>query len=176
MFCSKCGNIMPGNARRCSSCGALVEKSTKVNTPCDHPHNTTFTESVPAPVYNTNASQNNYGSRAPKVQFLEAIEQYFIRYVDFHGRSRRSEFWFAVWFISFVSSICFMFGMIGFVWWLLTVIPTAAISVRRLHDVGLPGTRLFLVLIPIFGFLLLVFLFLMPSGPANEWGPNPELQ
>lgn len=27
MFCRKCGNILPDNARSCNTCGAPVEKS-----------------------------------------------------------------------------------------------------------------------------------------------------
>lgn len=27
MFCRKCGNILPDNARSCNACGAPVEKS-----------------------------------------------------------------------------------------------------------------------------------------------------
>ena len=73
MFCPKCGNLLNDNEKYCRSCGAKVERSeSKVNAPCDHSHGTT---------------------ELPPVTLGEAVRLFFTRYVDFEGRSRRSEFW-----------------------------------------------------------------------------------
>ena len=72
MFCPKCGNLLNDNEKYCRSCGAKVERSeSKVNAPCDHSHGTT---------------------ELPPVTLGEAVRLFFTRYVDFEGRSRRSEF------------------------------------------------------------------------------------
>ena len=72
-----------------------------------------------------------------------------------------------------------------FVWWLATLIPALAVTVRRLHDRGVSGWWYaglliagFIPLVNIvafFGYLVLfVFLVLPGERAANKWGPNPK--
>ena len=72
-----------------------------------------------------------------------------------------------------------------FVWWLATLIPALAVTVRRLHDRGVSGWwyagLLVAGLVPLvnilafFGYLVLfVFLVLPGQQGANKWGPNPK--
>ncbi len=54
-------------------------------------------------------------------------------------------------------------------------IPSLAVSVRRLHDVGKSGATLFLGLIPIIGGLYLLYLFVKDGDLSfNEYGANPK--
>jgi uncharacterized membrane protein YhaH (DUF805 family) len=121
------------------------------------------------------------------MSFGAAIASYFSKYATFGGRARRSEFWFAVLFTTLVSVAI---GMIwpgttvevndmsiqqssipANLWSLATLVPSIALSVRRLHDVGRKGTYYLFVLLPIVGWIMLFVEFVKDSQPgANEFG------
>ena len=64
MFCSKCGNILPDNAKFCTSCGAKIENTaTSVNAACDHPHT---------------------GDPIASVDPITAVRRFFTHYADFN--------------------------------------------------------------------------------------------
>ncbi|MCF8546685.1 MAG: DUF805 domain-containing protein [Microbacteriaceae bacterium] len=121
------------------------------------------------------------------MSFGAAIASFFSKYATFSGRARRSEFWYAVLFTTLVSAV------IGLIWpsttvvlnemsfqqsslpanlWQLAIfVPSIALSVRRLHDVGRKGTYYLFVLLPIVGWILLFIQFLKDSEPvANAFG------
>src|SRR5687767_10234277 len=74
----------------------------------------------------------------------------FDNYANFNGRARRSEYWYFS-LVSTIFSIAAMLidkllgsglgstGIIGGLYSLLVFIPSMAVSVRRLHDVGKSG-------------------------------------
>jgi uncharacterized membrane protein YhaH (DUF805 family) len=118
------------------------------------------------------------------MSFGAAIASFFSKYATFSGRARRSEFWFAVLFATLVSIA------IGTIWpgttlvvnemsiqqsslpsnlWQLAIlVPSLALSWRRLHDVGRKGTYYLFILIPIVGWIMLFIQFVKDSQP----GPN----
>lgn len=49
------------------------------------------------------------------------------------------------------------------------VIALARLTVRRLHDSGRSGAWLWLLAVPVVGWLWLLVLLLAPSGPENRW-------
>lgn len=120
--------------------------------------------------------------------FNEAIRTCFAKYVDFSGRASRSEYWWFVLFIllgNFVLSFfdAAIFGtavdgqpvsVLGGIWSLALLLPSIAVGVRRLHDLDKSGWWLLLVLIPLIGFLVLLFFFVQKgtNGP-NRFGPDP---
>ena len=54
-------------------------------------------------------------------------------------------------------------------------IEPAAVTVRRLHDIGRSGWWALLMAVPVVGALILVVFALQDSQPeANEYGPNPK--
>jgi uncharacterized membrane protein YhaH (DUF805 family) len=117
----------------------------------------------------------------------------------FKGRARRKEYWtfflinglpFVI-FIAFFSPwnffetlimpiMAFAFGP----WWLKLLIPTGfiaifipicAITVRRLHDIGMGGWGLVLGFIPYVGGLVLFVLALLDGEPReNQYGVDPK--
>jgi uncharacterized membrane protein YhaH (DUF805 family) len=114
-------------------------------------------------------------------------------YADFSGRASRQAYWmFALMYVVVFTAItvaCGMYlslfasdalGAIGFMFWaywlifLALFIPTIAIQVRRLHDVGYSGWWYLISFVPFFGLLFLLVLFCLPSqdGP-NKYGPHP---
>jgi len=128
------------------------------------------------------------------VDVAEAVKLFFIRYVDFEGRSTRSEFWwvFLVWWVSALILVILLFGVgmnfnteelnpFGWIMALLflvfyfgTLIPGIALRVRRFHDQDLSGWLYLLRLIPYMGGLvILVFMVIEGKRGPNRFGPDP---
>ena len=109
------------------------------------------------------------------VSMIDAVKLFFTRYIDFKGRSRRSEYW---WFCLFNMIVGFVLGLIltdfSWIWSLVTLVPGLAICVRRLHDVGKSGWFYLWVLLPLAGFIIILIQFCKDSTEDNQWGPNPK--
>ncbi len=90
-------------------------------------------------------------------------------FANFNGRASRSEYWqftlingiinFA---LSYTESITLMI-----LFFLVTVIPSFAVGVRRMHDVDKSG---WLLLIP---FVNAIYLLTMGNKGFNNYGPEP---
>ena len=65
-------------------------------------------------------------------------------------------------------------GLLGGIYALAVLIPSIAVSVRRLHDTGRSGWWLLIALVPIIGVIVLVIFMLQDSKPENQYGPNPK--
>ena len=149
MYCKNCGKQLPDNAQFCDNCGARQVGGY-----------TTYTQ-----------------GREPKpsVGFIEAIKLFFTKYADFSTRSRRSEYWWIVLFGVLASAVA---GAIlrdySWLWTLAMLVPSIAIGVRRLHDIGKGGAWYLLNLIPLVGSIILIVWFCQDSAPDNQWGPNPK--
>ena len=114
----------------------------------------------------------------------------FDNYANFTGRARRSEYWYylltnfivvmlLVVISGFLSFLHYSLGIVGmilyFLYLALTIVPSLAVIVRRLHDVGKSGWYYFVAFIPFIGFIwLLVFLVTDSEYGTNAWGPNPK--
>jgi uncharacterized membrane protein YhaH (DUF805 family) len=58
---------------------------------------------------------------------------------------------------------------------LAVFIPTIAVGIRRLHDIGKSGWMMLVILIPIAGFIWLIVLFATDSQKGiNDWGECPK--
>ena len=150
MYRKNCGKQLPDGAQYCDGCGARQVAGGYV----------TYTQ-----------------SREPKpsVGFIDAIKLFFTKYADFNTRSRRSEYWWSVLFCALASSLAA--GILkdyAWIWSLVVLIPTIAISVRRLHDIGRAGTWYLLNLIPVVGSIILLVWYCQDSTGDNQWGPNPK--
>ena len=101
----------------------------------------------------------------------DAITNVFTHYADFSGRARRSEFW---WFY-LVNMVLSCIPYLGIVWALVAIIPSLAVAVRRLHDIGKSGWSILLGLIPIVGTILLIIWYCQEGDPyGNQYGENPK--
>jgi len=115
------------------------------------------------------------------------------RYAEFYGRSTRREFWcfllLQVLLMFVVASVLPLLvlreneGRAHIPWIVLPialaslglVIPTIAVTVRRLHDQNLSGWLALLGLIPYVGVLLMLILAcLRGTKGTNRHGPNPR--
>ena len=106
-----------------------------------------------------------------KTSFGGAIKLFFTNYVNFSGRSTRSEFWWAYLFNGLVSLVTLLIPALGVLAGLGMMLPGLALSVRRLHDAGKSWTYLFMGLIPFAGVVLLIIQFCKESDADNQWGP-----
>ncbi|OAB47987.1 DUF805 domain-containing protein [Paenibacillus antarcticus] len=102
-------------------------------------------------------------------------------YVGFDGRARRTEYWmFAL--VSFIIS--FVLLMLQFItdlkplfttlYSLFILLPTLAVTVRRLHDTGRSGWWYFISFIPLVGGIIIFVFMCLDSVEDNEYGPNPK--
>jgi len=95
-------------------------------------------------------------------------------YANFNGRARRSEYWYFVLFNFLVSLVLVFIGgaiefeLISTLYSIAVLIPSIAVAVRRMHDVGKSG---WFILIPIYNLILACT---DSQAGDNEYGPNPK--
>ncbi|WP_405058205.1 DUF805 domain-containing protein [Kribbella sp. NBC_01505] len=113
------------------------------------------------------------------------------RYAQFSGRARRKEFWMFILF-SFVISIILGIldrilgldfetngrtsgGWLQTIYGLAVLIPTIAISVRRMHDRDRSGWWVLIWLIPCIGQIWFIVWQALDGTPSdNRFGPDPK--
>jgi uncharacterized membrane protein YhaH (DUF805 family) len=116
----------------------------------------------------------------------------FQNYSNFSGRARRSEYWYfrlatAVIFFALIAfagllaivaggALAFQIVMaIFFIYILLSVIPSLAVTVRRMHDLGKSGWNVLISFIPLVGPIwFLVLLATEGEQGENYYGPDPK--
>ncbi|WP_454879082.1 DUF805 domain-containing protein [Sphingobacterium detergens] len=119
--------------------------------------------------------------------FLKVVRD---NYANFEGRARRKEYWMymlaqfiLILALVIVSAIFYaisstlgglIYGIIGLVS-LALIIPTLAVTVRRLHDTNKSGWFILVSLIPFVGGIYLFYLEILEGdkGP-NQYGPDPK--
>ena len=110
--------------------------------------------------------------------YLKVLKQY----ADFNGRARRKEYWMFVLF-NVIASIILgaidgavgSYGALAGLYGLAVLIPSLAVGVRRLHDIGKSGWMLLVAFIPVIGFIWLLVLLIMDGTPGeNQYGANPK--
>lgn len=101
--------------------------------------------------------------------YIKALRQYG----DFNGRATRQEYWMFVLFNFLISFVVgFICGFIGVpelvnLYSLAVLVPSIAVGVRRMHDVGKSG---WFLLIPIYNLILAVT---EGEKGENEYGQEP---
>ena len=122
------------------------------------------------------------------MNFFESIKSCFIRYTDFSGRSMRSEYWnFAVFIIVLtivadyldakIAGVSYLdyygFGTLSIILTIVTIVPSTAVSIRRLHDINKSGWWLLLAL-TVIGIIPLIYWACKKSDEKeNRFGKNP---
>ncbi|MFT6200139.1 MAG: uncharacterized membrane protein YhaH (DUF805 family) [Vicingaceae bacterium] len=95
-------------------------------------------------------------------------------YATFSGRARRSEYWYFVLFNAIISiGLGFVSGLMQVpqlvnIYSLAVLIPSIAVGVRRMHDVGKSG---WFLLIPIYNLILACT---DGINGDNEYGADPK--
>ena len=125
--------------------------------------------------------------------FIKCLKQY----ADFKGRARRKEYWFFTLFSTLISYVLMglIIAILGksvfdsimtgsdtnpnalaliYLPVIPFLIPSIAVAVRRLHDIGKSGWFFLLAFIPFVNFVLIVWMFKDSQKETNKWGPSPK--
>ena len=122
------------------------------------------------------------------MNFSQAVSSFFTRWKDFNGRSSRSEYWWATFFViltSIFTNILTLFlglspSIVAIIVLLLIVIfslfltiASLALVVRRLHDTNKSGWW-YLIIFTIIGVLPLLYWYCKKGDEGeNRFGSNP---
>jgi uncharacterized membrane protein YhaH (DUF805 family) len=103
--------------------------------------------------------------------FPEAVKGCLQKYATFTGRASRSEFWWFVLFTVIASIVASMLGEVvnGLVS-LGLLLPSIAVGARRLHDIGKTGWLQLLWIIPVVGWIVLIYWAVQPGEGDNQYG------
>ena len=117
---------------------------------------------------------------------IEAYKKFWKGYVDFEGRSTRSDYWFAylanmltvvAFYVllavfggiagatdsSFLAVISLILLLIFFAYGIAACLPGIAVTVRRLRDAGYNWPYIFVAFIPFVGGIILIVLLCKPT-------------
>lgn len=106
---------------------------------------------------------------AEMMSFTEAISTCFRKYAEFDGCATRAEYW---WFILFciivIFGCMFVSAGLGCLTVLGLLLPQLSVAVRRLHDINRSGWNCLFNSLPLFGWLILIYLLVQPSAQNGE--------
>lgn len=115
------------------------------------------------------------------MSFMDAVRSVLSQYATFSGRARRSEFWwfglfaFLAYVVAYAIDQAIGTMILTVVVWLGLIVPTLAVSWRRLHDTGRSGAWWLIGLVPVVGGIILIVFYVLDSQPGdNQYGPSPK--
>jgi len=95
------------------------------------------------------------------------------KYSDFESKSSRKEYWMFVLFnIIFSSVTAFISPNASALYYLIILLPSLAVTVRRLHDVGKSGWMMLIAFIPLVGVIWLLILLLQRGDSYQVLNAN----
>ena len=115
--------------------------------------------------------------------YLEVLKKYAV----FNGRARRKEIWMFV-LVNLIVALVLAFidskiglmsetgyGILSGIYSLAILVPSIAVTVRRLHDTNRSGMWYLIAFVPVIGGLALIY-FCVLDGDAgmNQYGDNPK--
>jgi len=111
-------------------------------------------------------------------RYLEVLKKYAV----LNGRARREEYWYFVLFniiinivLGGIDSVTNGIGLLAGLYTLAVLIPSIAVSVRRLHDTDRSGWWLLIGLIPVIGCIVILIFMVQDGKPGeNQYGSNPK--
>ncbi|WP_432498546.1 DUF805 domain-containing protein [Kineococcus auxinigenes] len=132
------------------------------------------------------------------MSFSSALSSVLRQYATFSGRARRSEYW---WFQLAIALAYLGVGVVGAVLasvsgavggeavqsvagtvfslvlmagYVVVLLPSLAVTVRRVHDTGRSGWWVLVGALPLLSVVLFVFTLLDSAPGANRHGPSPK--
>jgi len=116
--------------------------------------------------------------------YLDVLKKYAV----FDGRAMRKEYWYFFLFnilinilLTIIDSVIGTInheagvGLLSGIYALVILIPSIAVSVRRLHDTNHSGWYLLIALVPFIGAIVLLIFMVQDSQPmSNQYGPSPK--
>ena len=96
--------------------------------------------------------------------FVESISTCFKKYADFEGRAARSEYWWWTLFLLLAATATYyIHPMVYLLFGLGSLLPSIAVTARRLHDTDRSGWWQLLYFLPLIGAIIML-VFLVQSG------------
>jgi uncharacterized membrane protein YhaH (DUF805 family) len=103
--------------------------------------------------------------------FVESIQSCFSKYANFQGRASRSEYgWFTLFVILGALVLSAFNTTLANLFCLATLLPSVAAASRRLHDVDRSGWIQLIGLVPIFGWLVIIYFLAQEGKGENRFG------
>ncbi len=103
------------------------------------------------------------------MSFIDAVKICFSKYADFNGCASRPEFW---WWVLFTSMAALALRSVSYdlsgAFSIATLLPSIAVTARRLHDTDRSGWWQLLYFLPAIGWLILI-LFCVEPGQPNRY-------
>ena len=110
------------------------------------------------------------------------------KYATFTGRARRAEYWWftlinlIIYVVVLASSTLVgdsdvgmvIVGVLFMAYALTVIVPTLAVTCRRLHDAGLSGWWQLVGFIPLLGIVIFIMTLLGGNPGPNKYGPDPR--
>ncbi|WP_426518511.1 DUF805 domain-containing protein [Diaminobutyricibacter sp. McL0618] len=117
----------------------------------------------------------------PGASIVEAFIRFWTKYARFKGRASRSEYWwwqlvFSILYLAAVVLTSILepgspgrqaVGLVVFVVMLAIIVPSWALTVRRLHDANLSAWNILWTFLPLAGGIVLIVLMCRSSDPAG---------
>jgi uncharacterized membrane protein YhaH (DUF805 family) len=122
-----------------------------------------------------------------------AFSRFWTKYATFSGRASRSEYWWwmlidlVIWIVLGIlarlggagvtdasgamtgpNGLGIVVSIVIVLFALATIVPSLALTVRRLHDANLSGFFTFLSLVPFVGGIIILVMTLLPSHPQGQ--------
>ncbi len=92
------------------------------------------------------------------------------QYIAFNGRVGQRQFWAFTLINLVIAIILSLFGVLGLVYNLATLLPGIGVTARRLHDINQSGWWMLLAFIPLVGpIIVLVMCALKPVDTGNKF-------
>lgn len=117
-----------------------------------------------------------------KMSFYLSIETCMKKYATFKGRAKRSEYWWFYLFtvllswgaqiVGYTSSIPIMVDVLPSIISLIFLLPTLAVSSRRLHDIGKSGWWTLLLLTIVGIFVLIIWWATDTNSKGDKYNLN----
>ena len=117
------------------------------------------------------------------MNFAQAIASGFRHYVTFAGRASRSEYWYWVLFTIIGAIVTLIldravfsesdYSPLNAIFNLVCFLPSLAVGVRRLHDIGRTGWWVLIALTIIGAIVLIVWACQKSDAGPNQYGPDP---
>tara|TARA_B100001250_G_C19242209_1_gene547038 strand:- start:104 stop:478 length:375 start_codon:yes stop_codon:yes gene_type:complete len=120
--------------------------------------------------------------------YLSAMQNY----AEFNGRSRRKEFWMftliytVILIVAMILDSLFgsyyyigdveIIGYLELITSIIHIVPSIAVTIRRLHDINKTGWFFCVILIPLAGIIwYLVMMCTNGTNGENEYGTDPKI-
>jgi uncharacterized membrane protein YhaH (DUF805 family) len=110
------------------------------------------------------------------MNLLQAVISCLQKYIGFGGRASRAEYWWYMLFYIVLSIVAQLINdKLASVVYFSLMLPTVAVGMRRLHDIGKSGWYMLIWLVAVIGWVIMIYWAVQPGQPnTNQYGQEPD--